>query len=55
MKLSITYVNGRIDKNRDAVLEASISLTDIADVDMLLKKLRADRRIYDVHRITSLS
>ena len=55
MKLSITSVNGRIDKNRDAVLEASISLTDIADVDMLLKKLRADRRIYDVHRITSLS
>ncbi len=55
MKLSITAVNGRIDKNRDAVLEASVSLTDVADVDMLLKKLRADKRIYDVHRITSLS
>ena len=55
MKLSITAVNGRIDKNRDAVLEASVSLTDIADVDMLLKKLRADKRIYEVHRITSLS
>ena len=55
MKLSITAVNGRIDKNRDAVLEVSVSLTDVADVDMLLKKLRADKRIYDVHRITSLS
>ena len=55
MKLSITAVNGRIDKNHDAVLEASVSLTDIEDVDMLLKKLRADRRIYEVHRITSLS
>ena len=55
MKLSITAVNGRIDKNRDAILEASISLTDIAEVDQLIKKMQADRRIYEVHRITSLS
>ena len=55
MKLSITAVNGRIDKNRDAVLEASISLTDIAEVDLLIKKMQADKRIYEVHRITSLS
>lgn len=55
LKLSITAVNGRIDKNKDAVLEASISLTDIAEVDMLIKKMQADKRIYEVHRITSLS
>ena len=55
MKLSITAVNGRIDKNHDAVLEASISLTDIAEVDQLIKKMQADKRIYEVHRITSLS
>ena len=55
MKLSITAVNGRIDKNRDAILEASISLTDIAEVDLLIKKMQADKRIYEVHRITSLS
>lgn len=55
LKLSITAVNGRIDKNRDAVLEASISLTDIGEVDMLIKKMQADKRIYEVHRITSLS
>ena len=55
MKLSITSVNGRIDKNRDAVLEASISLTDIAEIDQLLKKIQSDKRIYDVHRITSLT
>ena len=55
MKLSITAVNGRIDKNRDAVLEASISLTDISEVDLLIKKMQADKRIYEVHRITSLS
>ena len=55
LKLSITSVNGRIDKNRDAVLEASISLTDIAEIDQLLKKIQSDKRIYNVHRITSLT
>ncbi len=55
MKLSITAINGRIDKNHDAILEASISLTDVSEVDMLIKKLCADKRIYDVHRVTSLS
>ena len=55
MKLSITAVNGRIDKNHDAVLDASISLADIAEVDMLIKKMIADKRIYDVRRVTSMS
>ncbi len=55
MKLSITAVNGRIDKNRDAILEASISLADISEVDQLIKKMKADKRIYEVHRITSLT
>ena len=55
MKLAITAINGRIDKNHDAVLEASISLTDISEVDQLIKKMQTDKRIYEVHRITSLS
>ena len=55
MHLSITAVNGRIDKNHDAILEASISLSDISEVDLLIKKMKADKRIYDVHRITSFS
>ena len=55
MKLSITAVNGRIDKNHDAVLEASISLTDVSEVDMLIKRLCSDKRVFDVSRITSLS
>ena len=55
LKLSITAINGRIDKNHDAVLEASISLTDISEVDLLIKKMQTDKRIYQVHRITSFS
>ncbi len=52
LKLSITAVNGRIDKNGDAILEASVSLADISEVDMLIKRMLTDRRIHDVHRIT---
>ncbi len=52
MKLSITAVNGRIDKNHDAILDASISLTDIGEVDLLIKKMQSDKRIYGVRRTT---
>ena len=55
MKLSITSVNGRIDRNQDAILEAGISIADTAEADLLIKKMLSDKRIYDVHRITSLS
>ncbi len=55
MRLSIAAVNGRIDKNHDAILEASISFSDITEVDHLIKKMQSDKRIYEVHRITSLS
>ena len=55
MKLSIMSLNGRFDKNHDAIIEASISLADISEVDMLIKKMKGDKRIYEVHRITSLS
>jgi GTP pyrophosphokinase len=50
MKLSITAVNGRIDKNGDAILEASVSLSDTSELDLLIKKMLQDKRIYDVHR-----
>ena len=50
MKLSISAVNGRIDKNGDAILEASVSLSDVSELDLLIKKMLADKRIYDVHR-----
>ena len=50
MKLSITAVNGRIDRNGDAILEASVSLSDVSELDLLIKKMLLDKRIYDVHR-----
>ena len=50
MKLSITAVNGRIDRNGDAILEASVALSDVSELDLLIKKMLLDKRIYDVHR-----
>ena len=52
LKLAITAVNGRMDKSGDAILESSVSLADISEVDMLIKKMLGDKRIFDVHRIT---
>ena len=55
LRLSPWQKSCRIDKNRDAVLEASIRLTDVSEMDLLIKKLRSDKRIYDVNRLTTLS
>ncbi len=55
MRLSVASLNGRIDRNHDAILEASVSFSDILEVDQLIKKMQSDKRIYEVHRNTSLS
>ncbi len=50
LSLSISAINGRLDKNHSAVLDASVSIADSNEVDLLIKKLQADKRIYEVHR-----
>jgi len=53
MKLSITSVNGRYDKNGDAIVEVTVSLTNRQDIEVLIKKIKSHPRIYDVTRMTS--
>ena len=53
LKLSLSSINGRTDKSGDAVMEAVISFADLVEVDMLIKKMQTDKRIYEVHRMTS--
>ncbi|MBE7085422.1 MAG: bifunctional (p)ppGpp synthetase/guanosine-3',5'-bis(diphosphate) 3'-pyrophosphohydrolase, partial [Clostridiales bacterium] len=55
LKLSIVNINGRIDKNHDAIVDATISISDTSEIDLLIRKMQSDKRIYEVHRITSLS
>ena len=55
LKLSIVGITGRIDKNRDAIVDATISISDTAEIELLIRKMQGDKRIYEVHRITSSS
>ncbi len=50
MRLMITAVNSRFDKNKDAVIEANIRLNGKEDIDLLIRKLLADDRIGEVYR-----
>ena len=50
MRLMITGVNSRFDKNKDAVIEANIRLNGKEDIDLLIKKIRSDERIGEVYR-----
>ena len=50
MRLMITSVNSRFDKNKDAVIEANIRLNGKQDIDLLIKKIDSDERIDEVYR-----
>ena len=50
MRLMITAVNSRFDKNKDAVIEANIRLNGKEDIDLLIRKLLSDERIVEVYR-----
>ncbi len=53
MKLSISSINGRYDKNGDAIVEVTVSLLDKNDVDVLISKIRGCARIIDVRRMSN--
>lgn len=52
MRLAITSVNGRLDKNRSAIVEVCVSLTKKEDIETFIKKVKSDSRIFDVYRTT---
>ena len=53
MKLSITSINGRYDKNNDAIVEVTVSLTNRQDIEVLINKIRSHPKIYDVRRMAN--
>ena len=53
LHLVITGVNSRFDKNKEAIIEASIRLNGKEDIDALLRKIGADERIISVYRTAS--
>ena len=50
MKLEITSINGRYDKNNSAVVDVSVSLTNKQDVEVLIKKIKSHAHIIEVRR-----
>ncbi len=53
MKLSITSINGRYDKNECAVVDVTVVLTNRQDIEVLVKKIKSHTGIFDVRRSTN--
>ncbi len=53
MKLSLTSINGRYDKNNDAIVEVTVSLLTKQDIEILIDKIRSHPRILDVRRMSN--
>lgn len=50
MKLELTSINGRYDKNNSAIVDVTVNLTSLQDVEVLIKKIKSRSRIVDVRR-----
>ena len=53
MKLEITSINGRYDKNGSAIVDVTVSLLSRQDVEVLIGKIRSHAKILDVHRMAN--
>ncbi len=53
MKLEITSINGRYDKNGSAIVDVTVSLLSRQDVEVLIGKIRAHAKILDVRRLSN--
>jgi len=50
MKLSITQINGRVNKNKQAEFDINIKFNKRSDLDLLINHIKKDKRIIDVFR-----
>ena len=53
MRLAMTQINGRLNKDKRAEFDIKIKLNKRSDIDLLVKKLKKDSRIIDVYRTTN--
>ncbi len=53
MHLSMTTINGRVNKEGQAVFDISVRLNKRSDIDLLINHLKKDKRIIDVYRTTN--
>ena len=52
MKLNIASINARVDKTKKAIINVTVALNNVLELDMLINKLKSNPRIIDVFRTT---
>ncbi len=53
MQLSMTQINGRVNKEGKAIFDINVRLNKRSDIDLLINHLKKDKRIIDVYRTTN--
>ena len=53
LHLSMTAINGRVNKEKQAEFDLRIRLNRRSDMDMLINRLKKDKRVIDVYRTTN--
>ncbi len=53
MKLSLTSINGRYDKNGDALVEVTVSLLSKQDIEVIISRLSSRDKIVSVRRMSN--
>ena len=53
MHLSLTQVNGRVNKDKNAEIDLRIKLNKRSDIDLLINRLKRNKHIIDVFRTTN--
>ncbi len=52
LKLSMTAINGRVNKDKNAEFDIRIKLNKRSDIDLLVNRIKKDKRVIDVFRTT---
>lgn len=52
LKLSMTSINGRLNRDKNAEFDIRIKLNRRSDIDLLVQRLKKDKRVIDVFRTT---
>lgn len=50
MRLSLTQINGRVNKDKLAEIDLKILFNKRSDIDLLINRLKKDKRVIDVYR-----
>ena len=53
MRLSLQQIVGRLDKNKQTVVDISVRLNKRSDLDLLINHIKRDKRIIDVYRTSN--